>query len=597
MRWHTAMWSRHALPLLTFVAVLGCGDSPDPEPADPVLHTPRWAFEPWISKDISDRADTEDFVAGFESRDIPVGVLVLDSPWDVNYTMFEPNPSRYPGFEGMVQDLRTRGLRTILWVTQMVNEESFDLEEGGDTYPGPATTFLTARRLNYLINDAQTYFWWKGKGAGVDFHNPEAVAWWHGLQDKLLDMGVAGWKLDFGDSYIDTPTVKTASGEISHQEYSEAYYRDFWEHGARHVGTDDFVTMVRAYDKSYQFEGRFFARPEHAPVVWAGDNRRDWVGLIDAMDHVFRSAAAGYQVVGSDIGGYLDRNDLNLTELVPADVVVFNRWTALGALMPFMQLHGRANLTPWTVDDQGEESAGHYRYWSWFHQALVPFFFSLTEQAYAGGPDVMRPIGEPSTWPGDYRYQLGDAFFVAPVLDETGVRDVALPSGARWYDWWEPSAAPIEGGQVLMDVDTPQMERVPLYVRGGAIIPMDVENDVVGVGRAASQGHRTLLVYPDAEASTFTVHEEQMNMQVDLQQVQDETRLELSGSAMPLLIRVRTEGTITAVSRQGVAMPSLEPWPALSANTEGWWADPDGPYVWLRLANLGTISAALTLSR
>ena len=93
-----------------------------------------------------------------------------------------------------------------------------------------------------------------------------------------------------------------------HQDYSEAYYRDFLAYGAGRRGPD-FLTMVRGWDESYGFAGRFYARPEHAPVVWAGDNRRDWVGLADALDTMFRSARAGYVVVGSDVGGYLDLDD------------------------------------------------------------------------------------------------------------------------------------------------------------------------------------------------------------------------------------------------------------------------------------------------
>jgi len=72
-----------------------CTVDVEPEAAlpDPARHTPRWAFTPWVSKDISDRADSLAFVEGFRSRDIPVGVLVLDSPWDTNYTSVEPNPT------------------------------------------------------------------------------------------------------------------------------------------------------------------------------------------------------------------------------------------------------------------------------------------------------------------------------------------------------------------------------------------------------------------------------------------------------------------------------------------------------------------------
>ena len=40
-------------------------DGGEETPPEPALHTPRWAFEPWISKDISTRDDTYAFVDGF----------------------------------------------------------------------------------------------------------------------------------------------------------------------------------------------------------------------------------------------------------------------------------------------------------------------------------------------------------------------------------------------------------------------------------------------------------------------------------------------------------------------------------------------------
>src|SRR6185369_14058340 len=166
--------------------------------------------------------------------------------------------------------------------------------------------------------------------------------------------------------------------------------------------------MVRAWDVSYGFAGRFYARPEHAPVAWMGDNRRDWVGLADALDEMFRSTSAGYAVVGSDIGGYLDRDDKDLTgPQIPFDPVVFARWTALGALSPFMQLHGRANITPWDVMQNNDEIVNLYRYWAKLHHELVPFFYSLSEEAHAGGKMIMRPVGAMDTWAGDFRFSLG----------------------------------------------------------------------------------------------------------------------------------------------------------------------------------------------
>ena len=93
------------LVALTALTLTACPQKPEPEPTpeppkieEPGPYTPRWAFRPWISKDISDRDDTFAFVNGFKERGIPVGAVVLDSPWATNYNSFVPNPSRYGDF-------------------------------------------------------------------------------------------------------------------------------------------------------------------------------------------------------------------------------------------------------------------------------------------------------------------------------------------------------------------------------------------------------------------------------------------------------------------------------------------------------------------
>jgi alpha-glucosidase (family GH31 glycosyl hydrolase) len=570
---------------------------PPEDVPSPAIHTPAWAFEPWISKDISNDADTRDFVEGFRQRDIPVGVVVLDSPWATNYNTFVPNPSRYPAFEKLVSDMHAKAVRVVLWTTAFVNESSFDLEPGGDRYDGPAAKLEEGRACNYFVNDGDGYFWWKGRGATVDFFNPGARTWWHRQQDRVLDLGngegIDGWKLDFGESYVTAPAFQTAAGQKTLQEYSEAYYADFQAYGAKKRGKA-FTTLVRAWDESYQFTGRFFARKENAPITWMGDNRRDFVGLADALDEMFRSAKAGYVVVGSDVGGYLDRDDKQLTVEIPYNHPAFCRWVALGAMSPFMQLHGRANLTPWTVPVDPTGFVALYRTWATLHHELVPFFYSVTEEAYAKAGTILVPQGNEVAWKGDYRFVLGGAFLVAPILDATGKRDVALPAGARWYDWNDPTAAAKDGGTTVLQYDATDLSKMPLFVREGAIVPARVGNDVTGLGTAASKAALTWAVWPGATKESFVLHDEDgTTTTATAERTVQTTRIALSRTPERAILRVRVDTAPSTVTVAGTTSVTLADRTAFDATTAGWFHDAAKHLLWVHVPPNATATEIL----
>ena len=593
--------------LIAIFALAGCGDDtgvggqggestggappnceveklPEDEAAPPAISTPRWAFRPWISKDISTGEDSRAFIDGFLSRDIPVGVLVLDSPWETNYNTLVPNPDRYPEFGTMVSDFRALGVRTVLWTTQMINTGSYDLEATGDFYEGASPDYEPFASCDWFVDDATIYPWWKGQGSAVDFFNPDARARWHRMQDPLFEMGVAGFKLDFGENYIENDAIETAEGTKALQEYSEAYYRDFYAYGSARAGSDEFVTMVRPYDKSYQFEGRFFARPEHAPVTWVGDNRRDYFGMEDALDHIMRSADAGYVVIGSDIGGYLDRDDQDLLTTIPFDPEVFMRWVGMGAMMPFMQLHGRANLEPWAVPEMATEVTASYRFWATLHDELVPFFDSVAVAQYAGSAvRMIDPVPEQADWPGDYRYWLGGAFLVVPIVDGSGTRDIEIPSDARYFDLFDDAALPIEPGTLLSDVDVSNAQRIPVFARVGAIVPLEVQSDVTGFGTSAAAGALTLLVYPASAPSAFDVvrDDDSVELSVEAGVAGGLSTVSLSERERAVLVRIRVDAVPAAVTAGGTVATNVGSRAALDAADEGFFVD--GPHVWVKL--------------
>jgi alpha-D-xyloside xylohydrolase len=70
-------------------------------------------------------------------------------------------------------------------------------------------------------------------------------------------------------------------------------------------------------------------------------------------------------------------------------------------------------------------------------------------------------------------FLFGPSILVAPVTEtEATTRHLYLPRG-KWYDFW--TGAALEGGKAI-DAPAP-LDRIPLYVRSGSIVPMgpDIE--------------------------------------------------------------------------------------------------------------------------
>ena len=97
----------------------------------------------------------------------------------------------------------------------------------------------------------------------------------------------------------------------------------------------------------------------------------------------------------------------------------------------------------------------------------------------------------------DDQYLLGPDLLVAPVI-EPGVtaRQVYLTAG-DWYDW---HSGELVGGKRFLTVPTP-MHQIPIFARGGAVLPMWVEAPASTSGYHPSVVELHLFV-PVAEAAT-----------------------------------------------------------------------------------------------
>jgi alpha-D-xyloside xylohydrolase len=257
--------------------------------------------------------------------------------------------------------------------------------------------------------------------------------------------------------------------------------------------------------------------------------------------------------------------------------MVFARWTAVGALSPFMQLHGRANITPWTVPDHVDETVALYRYWATLHDELGPFWYSLAVEGA-----ILHPIGDA----GDYRWMLGDALLVAPILDATDGRTVDLPDGT-WYDWWDGTAYV---GPTTITVTGEPRDRIPLYVKEGAILPMEIGNDATGLGTTASAGALTVLVWPMYPGGTTMILHEEGETDNGAITVSGGSsgaaQIELSVTGQPVIVRAHAPVAPTQVNGSLATIPEVADRDSvLAATGDAWWYDAAAQFLWVRVAD------------
>jgi len=103
-------------------------------------------------------------------------------------------------------------------------------------------------------------------------------------------------------------------------------------------------------------------------------------------------------------------------------------------------------------------------------------------------------------------YYFGPDLLVAPVLSAATQRSVYLPAGS-WIDYW--SGRRFEGRQAIV-VDAP-LDRIPLFVREGAILPRIPEDVMTLVPRSEFAGkvqtlddRRIYEIFPGHEVQTIT---------------------------------------------------------------------------------------------
>ncbi len=507
--------------------------------------TPPWALECWLWEDDHNTADfTLELLNGYLEHDFPVRTILIDSPWSLRYNDFKVDETRFPNPQQFFSDLQQRGIRVVLWMTCMVDSYSKDpaIQDSSDW-------FQEAANKGYVVGKDFQINWWKGRGGLVDYTNPEAMAWWHGMQDQVFHWGIDGWKLDGTATYFSSkigpllaPYQRTHKGWMTMRGYMDHYYRDEYQYGL--TKNPEFITLARAIDSPLPMahpEG--FAPIDASTVNWVGDNKHRWEddqrGLQRALYCILKSAEKGYNVVGSDVAGYHGGGD------IPPNLYI--RWAQFSAFCGLFMNGGHEERRMWLRSPQELEII---RTFSWLHTELVPYMYTHVVDAHFGGKPLMRPVA------GKYHYLFGDDFLVAPIYEEKEDVEITLPKGA-WRYWFNDKEV-IEGPKTFEK--TIPINEYPVFVREGAIIPMKIARAYTGLGDRDWENYLTLNIYPRGK-NTITVHH--TDNSGDLKATVDTNSgimVALEGVVKPHILRLFVEKKPAGVKLGGQALSEGTDW-------------------------------------
>ncbi|NES97582.1 MAG: DUF4968 domain-containing protein [Desertifilum sp. SIO1I2] len=421
-------------------------------------HQCRWSYE---SEDIVRKLAQE-----FRDRQIPCDVIHLDIDYMRGYRVFTWSPKRFPNPKQLLGDLAEDGFKVVTIIDPGVKYEP----------EGDYSVFDEGVQRDYFVRkaDGQLFhgYVWPDKAVFPDFLRGEVRDWWAQQHKDLTEIGVAGIWNDmnepaialrpFGDSHekidfpLDSPVGEPGEG-MTHAEGHNLY-------GLMMAKTAlQGLKQGRSQERSFVLTRSGFAGIQRYSAVWTGDNQSLWDHLEMSMPMLCNLGLSGLAFVGADIGGFAGN----------ATAEMFARWMQLGMLYPMMRAHSAlstAQHEPWVFGEEVEQICREYlnlRY------QLLPYIYTLCWEASTTGAPILRPLlyhfpNDSHTYTLHDQVMLGPWLMAAPVY-HPGVeyRAVYLPDG-EWYDWH--SGESYQGPTHIL-AHAP-IDRMPLYVRAGAIIPM-----------------------------------------------------------------------------------------------------------------------------
>ncbi|MBQ6378159.1 MAG: DUF5110 domain-containing protein [Prevotella sp.] len=506
---------------------------------------PLWTYGFWQSKErYKTAAETEGIVDKYRELQVPLDGIIQDwQYWGSNYlwNAMDFLSEDFASGRQMIQNVHQKHAHFMIsiWASfGPMTQQYRELDEQGllvpiETWPQSGISHVWPPMKDYP-SGVKVY----------DAFSPVARdIYWKYLK-TLFDYGTDAWWMDSTDPDFFNPRES---------DYEHKVYGGTWR-SQRNAFPLETVRGVYEKQRKVSEEKRVFimtrsafaGQQHYGSNMWSGDVASSWDMLRKQVPAGLSFSLTGNPNFNTDIGGFFCNayNTMGPASAPknPQFQELYVRWMQYGLFCPVFRSHGAdAPREIWQFGKKGEPVYDAIEKIIRLRYRLLPYLYSTAWQVTSDNGSYLRPLfsdfaSDKHVWDMTDEFMFGRSILAAPILDPqyteeqiikedamtgwdrkemSGEKSEArewdwtatktatkyLPKGAQWYDFWTNER--YQGGRSLTLQTT--LDRVPMFVRAGSILPFGPEMQYVG---EKAWDHLELRVYPGADGS-FTLYEDE----------------------------------------------------------------------------------------
>ena len=503
---------------------------------------PLWTYGFWQSKERYKTArETESIVDKYRELQVPLDGIIQDwQYWGSNYlwNAMDFLSEDFSNGKQMIDNVHKKHAHFMIsiWASFGPMTQQFrELEAKGllmpfETWPQSGISHVWPPMKDYP-SGVKVY----------DAFSPEARAIYWKYLKKLYDYGTDAWWMDSTDPDFFDPRES---------DYEHKVYGGTWRSQRNAFPLETVRGIYQSQRKDYPNASKrvfimtrssYAGQQHYGSNMWSGDVNSSWDMLRKQVPAGLSFTLTGNPNFNTDIGGFFcssyNTKGSGSAPKNPQFQELYVRWMQYGLFCPVFRSHGAdAPREIWQFGQKGEPVYDAIEKMIRLRYRLIPYLYSTAWQVTKNNDSYMRPLfadfaADKKVWNMTDEFMFGRSILAAPIVDpqyteEKVIRTDAmtgwdrkevnsekldwtatksavkyLPKGATWYDFWTNKK--YQGGKTVT-LET-SLDRVPMFVRAGSILPLGPEMQYVG---EKAWDNLELRLYPGADG-TFTLYEDE----------------------------------------------------------------------------------------